>query len=115
MSLTRDDILGFATRKTEKVDVAGYGTVYVREPDAGDFYWYAYESFGRTDRGDNGERLMGARLICACLCDEAGALLFTRDDVGRASALPSSFAKPIVDKARSLLPKDESADVLAKN
>jgi hypothetical protein len=116
MSLTREQILAAADRKTEAVEVPEWGgTVHVRslsgaERDA--LEWAVKQAAESGGLGQNAR----ARFAAAFICDEFGAALFTPDDI-QALGEKSGSALDRIWNAGSRLNAlgDDKIEVLAKN
>lgn len=101
MALTREYFEGLKQR-VEKVaclnanDVACIRTLTIRERDAYD----ASIDDGVRRNVDN----ISARLVCLCLCDEAGKLLFPDAKEGAAAIgkWPTSIVEPLYHECRKL-------------
>lgn len=90
--------------RIEKVEVPGFGTVYVRAMDG-----YRRDAFDdiindwRTEVGDEFPR-MGIRglIIACCMCDENGKFLYEPTQYKEFAELDAIDIAPIYDAARVL-------------
>ena len=80
MALTREQILAAEDLPQEEVEVWG-GTVLVRALTAAEFHKLTRESDRKAKTPDALESMFALHLVAACVIDDAGKQIFTRDDV----------------------------------
>lgn len=64
-------------------------------------FWIRPMTIAQRDEFEqaNSGTLVGfrARMLCSCLCDEAGHTLLTRADIGTVNEMPSNIVEPLFD------------------
>lgn len=111
--LKREDILGAAPR-VETVNVPEWGgDVAVRPLTAGEL-WKWQDAWADEKRRHSGEA--AALLVALSLCDDAGAALFTEEDVPALMRMPSAALAAVWSAALRVNRLDKPAqDALAGN
>lgn len=99
--LTKTEILNLRNRiDVKRVDVGDWGSVVVRPMSSA-----ARESLLRDSIDGDGDTNMAliqnfqARVFAACVCDEAGNLLFGDDDIGALADMPGTVLDLVVPEA----------------
>ncbi|WP_299231717.1 hypothetical protein [uncultured Halomonas sp.] len=102
MTLTRDQILGAADLKTERVDVPEWGGEVI----VSEMFGTAREEYERIIFDRNGklvsDKSLRACLVAASVVDEEGALLFSKADVDALGRKSSQALHRVYDAALRL-------------
>ncbi|NBS94809.1 MAG: hypothetical protein EBT08_01395 [Betaproteobacteria bacterium] len=115
MALDRSAILSRAKGKVERVEVPEWADViHLREISASERD--NYEGNSIEAKGMAKWSNMRAKLLCLCICDEAGNRLFGDADIMLVGQLPAGLADRLWHRCLSLcgLSKDD-VDALEKN
>jgi hypothetical protein len=117
-SLSRDAFLRPAKVQIERVEVPELdGHVFVKGMTAKDRS--RFESQFQLSSGKSSKRKLKEireRLVVACLCDEAGTLLLTEEDIAAVGDQPASVVERIVNSAQKVCGMtDDDVESMAGN
>lgn len=119
MQLNRDSILAMDDLVIEKVELqAPYdGCVYIKSMTGVE--WDSYQDL-LLDAQEDGSRKLNLRqakvkLLVHCLCDEAGNLLFSKEDIPLLAKKSNKFLEQLGKVAQSLNGMSQSEEKKEKN
>ncbi len=115
MTLSKQQILDAADTKTEEVEVPEWGGAVRIQTMTG----YARDAFEASITGKNGgvnTTNIRAKLVAACLVDEAGELMFAEKDVAKLGKKSAAALERVFAAAQKLNRiSDGDVEELAKN